>query len=79
MTDPARITTATLLAMLRMLKATSRYVFDDYDRSVIAEIERRVMLPKHIKQADAPVICDTTRESEKPARILTRPDTAGMP
>lgn len=31
------------------------------------------------RMPDLASICDTTRESDKPACILTRPDTAGMP
>lgn len=145
MTDPASIPTTTLLAMLRLLREKCHYGFDDCDRSVIAEIGRRVILaeqivqaerldiskssddrrsfaksmttadlsafissnvlhpenernelgyeehlaveealrrlmsPGQIKPADAPVICDTTREADVPALIMTRHDTAGMP
>lgn len=77
--DRASIPTTTLLAMLRLLRETSNYGFDDHDRSVIAEIGRRVILAEQIVLADKPDVCDTTREEEEPARIMTCPDTAGMP
>lgn len=139
MTDPASIPTTTLLAMLRLLRDKCHYGFDDYDRSVIAEIGRRVILAEQIvqaerldiskssderrsfaksmtnadlsafiwenvlhpenernelgsseylaveealrrlKQAGAPTVCDTTRDTDAPTCVMTRHDTAGMP
>lgn len=82
MTDPASKPTASLVNHLLSLSRVSEIcpvILGDYDRAVISEIAMRLMSPGQIVQADASVICDTTREADKPARIMTRPDTAGMP
>lgn len=45
----------------------------------VEEVLRRLMSSGQTAKTDKPDICDTMRESETPARIMTRPDTAGMP